>query len=60
MLHHHLAEALERTLRDIRDDPRPFDGVTVVFAGDWAQTLPVVVNGSDAEIIASTLLYANF
>jgi hypothetical protein len=46
MQHRHCAEAVSRCLQFLRDDDRPFGGVTMVFAGDWAQTLPVVPRGS--------------
>ena len=35
MQHRQCAEAVSRCLQDVRDDPRPFGGVTVLFAGDW-------------------------
>ena len=40
--HRHAIEASDRTLQDIRDDQRPFGGITVVLGGDFLQTLPVV------------------
>jgi hypothetical protein len=48
-------EAVDRTLRDIRDDDRPFGGITVVFGGDFQQTLPVVPKGSREEIVSHCL-----
>lgn len=48
-------EAVDRTLQDIRDDTRPFGGITVVFGGDYQQTLPVVVHGAREEIVNATL-----
>ena len=39
MQHRHIAEAVERTLRDIRKpDNRPFGGVVMVFAGEFFLT----------------------
>ncbi|KAI5452038.1 hypothetical protein NCC49_001334 [Naganishia albida] len=55
MQHRNCAEAVDRCLRDLRDDPRPFGGVTVLFGGDWAQTLPVVPNASPGEIVQASL-----
>jgi hypothetical protein len=55
MQHRHCAEAVSRCLQFLRDDDRPFGGVTMVFAGDWAQTLPVVPRGSVANIVNATL-----
>ena len=51
MCHRHALEALDRTLKDIRDDERNFGGVIIVFGGDFRQTLPVVNRGSRARII---------
>lgn len=48
-------EAVDRTLRDIRNDPRPFGGVTVVFGGDFQQILPVVVRGSREDIVGASI-----
>jgi hypothetical protein len=48
-------EAVDRTLRDIRNDDRPFGGMTVVFGGDFQQTLPVVPKGSREEIVSHCL-----
>jgi hypothetical protein len=55
MQHRHCAEAVDRAMRDIRDDQRPFGGVTIVFGGDWAQTLPVIPGGSSSDIVAACL-----
>jgi hypothetical protein len=56
-------EAVDRCLQDIRNDERPFGGLTVVFGGDFQQTMPVVPRGSRAEIIMHSLrrsyLWAN-
>lgn len=48
-------EAVDRTMRDIRGNDRPFGGVTVVFGGDFKQILPVVVKGSRNQIVSSSL-----
>jgi hypothetical protein len=42
-------------LQDVRSISRPFGGITVVFGGDFQQTLPVVVRGSRADIIFATI-----
>ena len=51
MLHRYNLEAMDRTLRDILDDPRPFGGKVVVLTGDFRQTLPVVPRASRAGIV---------
>jgi hypothetical protein len=53
--HKHAVEAVDKTLRDIRRDDRPFGGVTTILGGDFLQTLPVVPKGSHAEIVDATV-----
>lgn len=55
MQHRHVFEATDRTFRDIRNDDRPFGGLTIVFGGDYQQILPVVVCGRREEIVGATL-----
>lgn len=55
MQHKHAAEAVERTLRDIRDNDKLFGGITVVFGGDYQQILPVVPRGSREDIVSASL-----
>lgn len=38
-------EAIDTTLRDIRDDNALMGGITVLFGGDFRQTLPVIERG---------------
>lgn len=51
MTHRHCFEALDRTFQDLRNCPRPFGGLTMIFGGDFQQILPVVANGSRADIV---------
>ncbi|KAI8532731.1 hypothetical protein RHMOL_Rhmol11G0236300 [Rhododendron molle] len=55
MQHKYCVEAVERTLRDIRDNPKPFGGITVVLGGDFRQILPVVSKGVREEIVNASL-----
>ena len=49
-------DTIDRTLQEVRNEKSvPFGGLTVVFAGDWRQILPVVPRGSRADIVNSTL-----
>ncbi|CAD6907564.1 unnamed protein product [Tilletia laevis] len=48
-------EAVDRMLQDVRKDNRPFGGCTVLFSGDWKQTLPVQRKASEAQIISICL-----
>ena len=42
MMHKHGFEALERTLQDIRGNKQLMGGMTLLLAGDFRQTLPIV------------------
>ena len=43
MGHKHIYEAIDRTLRELREKDKTFGNLTVVFSGDWIQCLPVIV-----------------
>ncbi len=45
MIHQHVADTVDRSLRDIMNDSRPFGGKVIVFMGDFKQLLPVVRHG---------------
>lgn len=45
MSHRYVLEAVDRTFRDVRNSDLPMGGVTVLFGGDFRQTLPVVKRG---------------
>lgn len=53
--HRHAFEAVDRTCRDMRDDDRPFGGITVILGGDFQQTLPIVKRGSRDDIVGATI-----
>ena len=59
MQHKHCIEALDRTLRDVLSNDVPFGGITVLFGGDFRQTLPVVPHGSRGQIISASLRKSN-
>ncbi|GBP19399.1 ATP-dependent DNA helicase pif1 [Eumeta japonica] len=48
-------EAVNRTLKDLRNSDAVMGGVTFVFAGDFRQTLPVVTKGTRADVIRACL-----
>lgn len=55
MLHRHNLECLDRSLRDLLNKPDvPFGGITMLFGGDFRQTLPVVPHGSREQIVGAT------
>jgi hypothetical protein len=55
MLHCHAVEAINRTLQDIYNSDRIFGGITVVFGGDFQQILPVIVKGSQPQIVGTCI-----
>ncbi|XP_060855199.1 ATP-dependent DNA helicase pif1-like [Metopolophium dirhodum] len=55
MAHKSGVEALDRTLRDIRSSDKTMGGITLVFAGDFRQTLPVVPRGTRSDQINASL-----
>jgi len=48
-------EAVDHTLRDLRNDPRPFGGIPFCFCGDFRQILPVVPRGTCGQIVSACL-----
>ena len=48
-------EAVDRMLRDVRKDDRPFGGIATCFCGDFRQILPVVKGAKSGRIARSIL-----
>jgi hypothetical protein len=48
-------ESVDRTLRDLLGNDRPFGGITMVLGGDPKQVLPVVPKGTQEEIIDASI-----
>ena len=48
-------ETLDRSLQFVRGNNKLFGGITMVWATDWRQSLPVVVKGSRGQIVNSCL-----
>ncbi|XP_060846341.1 uncharacterized protein LOC132926006 [Rhopalosiphum padi] len=55
MSHKSSVEALDRTLRDLRNKNTLMGGCTVLFSGDFRQILPVVVRGTRADKVNASL-----
>ena len=51
----HVAECVDRSLRDVCSSGRPLGGKVVVLGGDFRQRLPVIGDGSRAEVVSSCL-----
>ncbi|XP_045511060.1 uncharacterized protein LOC123705982 [Colias croceus] len=48
-------EAVDRTLRDIKRNDLPMGGITMLFCGDFRQTLPVIPRGTRADEVRACL-----
>lgn len=59
MAHKGGIEALNSSLRDIRGNTKLMRGVTVLLAGDFRQTLPVVPKGTRADEVKSCIKKSN-
>ena len=59
MQHKFAIDSVDRSLRDLLKKDSPFGGVTVVFGGDFRQTLPVVPKAGREQIIAFSLVRGN-
>lgn len=55
MSHKNAFEAVSDVLKDLRGDNRPFGGVTMLFSGDFRQTLPVVPRGTRANEVEACI-----
>ena len=55
MAHKRALEALDRTLKDLRNDSRHFGGAMILLSGDFRQTLPVIPRSTAADEINASL-----
>ncbi|GFT11216.1 ATP-dependent DNA helicase [Trichonephila clavipes] len=55
LAHKHSLEALDRTLKDIKNNTRLFGGALLLLSGDFRQTLPVIPRATDADEINACL-----
>ncbi|XP_049306716.1 uncharacterized protein LOC125777010 [Bactrocera dorsalis] len=56
MSHKRALEALNRTMKDLRNDARHFGGALILLSGDFRQTLPVIPRSTAADEINVRLL----
>jgi hypothetical protein len=55
MQHKYSTDAVDHTLCDVMKIIHPFGGITVLFGGDFQQTLPVVPRGGREHVIAVSI-----
>lgn len=55
MQHKYAVEAVNRTIQDLLENNSPFGGITVLFGGDFRQTLPVIPHGLRQQFVAASL-----
>ena len=55
MSHKHVAECMDRTLRDLCSCDLPFGGKVMVFGGDFRQILPVIRRGTRGDVASACL-----
>jgi PIF1-like helicase/Helicase len=54
MQHRYVIECVDRSLRDLFDTDIDFGKITILFGGDFRQTLPVIPHGSREQIVGAT------
>lgn len=59
MAHKRALEALDRTLKDLRNNQYLFGGTMILLAGDFRQTLPVIPRSTAADEINACLKSSN-
>ncbi|GFV46162.1 ATP-dependent DNA helicase [Trichonephila clavipes] len=55
MVHKHSLEALDRTLKDIKDNTRLFGGALLLLSGDFRRTFPIIPRATYADEINACL-----
>lgn len=60
MAHKKSLEALDSTLKDLRNNQIPFGGALVLLSGDFRQTLPVIPRSTPADELYACLKYSPF
>ncbi|GBP39752.1 hypothetical protein EVAR_23078_1 [Eumeta japonica] len=59
MAHKKSLEALDRTLKDLRDNQNFFGGIMILLSGDIRQTLPVIPRSTVADELNACLKSSN-
>ncbi|KAL3813122.1 hypothetical protein ACJIZ3_014390 [Penstemon smallii] len=56
MANRHSIEALDKMLQDLCDNKTVFGGKTVLFGGDFRQTLPIILHGTREDMIGASIV----
>ncbi|XP_043259365.1 uncharacterized protein LOC122403185 [Colletes gigas] len=55
MVHKRALEAVNRTMKDLRNNSRRFGGAMILLSGDFRQTLPVIPKSTAADAVNASL-----
>jgi len=55
MSHRSHIEAIDRTVKDLKCNNKFMGSITFVFAGDFRQTLPLILKGTRADVVNASL-----
>ncbi|CUS13252.1 unnamed protein product [Tuber aestivum] len=58
--HRYCFQCVDRLLQDFRSSNKFFGGITILFAGDFRQTLPVIPRASMAQSAAASIQHTSF
>ena len=53
-------EALDRTMKDLRNHQNRFGGAMILLAGDFCQTLPVIPRSTPVDELDACLTFDRF
>ena len=57
MAHKKSVEALDRTMKDLRNNQNRFGGAMILLAGDFRQTLPVIAQSTPIDELNACLTF---
>jgi len=60
MQHKYTFDSVRCTLKDLLNADLPFGGITVLFGGDFCQTLPIIPKGSRQQIVSASIKNSSF
>ena len=57
MISKDILDLIDQSFRLFYEKNEPFAGIRIVFAGDFRQILPVLTNGTPAQVVASSVKF---